>query len=183
LDPDPRAHGSPATAGVLLSAFAAGSWIGGFAYGLAPPGTPAGARYPRLCLLGALGLLPLVLAPSLAAMVALAALAGLCFAPITTCRLAVVDEVAAAAHRAAAFSWLGSLDSAGLAVGAAIAGPLLSGARIRAEALRGAQPREMQLPVRPRHGDHNLAGKQAVARVHRLGGDRGAGATPRRAPE
>jgi MFS family permease len=127
-----RAHGSGAAAGVLLSAFAVGSWIGGFVYGLRPRARSAGQQYPGLCLLAGLGLAPLILTPDLPAMVALAALAGLCFAPITTCQMAVIDEVAPPQHRAEAFTWLGTLYGAGLALGAAVSGQLIASIGTRA---------------------------------------------------
>src|SRR5581483_11339291 len=41
-----RTHGSSATAGILLSAFAVGSWVGGFLYGLSAKRASAGERYP-----------------------------------------------------------------------------------------------------------------------------------------
>lgn len=121
-----RAHGAAATAGLLLSALAVGSWIGGFLYGLHPRARSAGQRYPGLCLLAGVGLAPLILTPSLPAMVALAALSGLCFAPITTCQMAVIDEVTQPGHEAEAFTWLGTLYGAGLALGAAVSGQLIA---------------------------------------------------------
>jgi MFS family permease len=127
-----REHGSTAGAGILLSAFAVGSLIAGFAYGLRPNRTLAGRRYPRLCLLAAAGLAPLILTPGLAAMAALALLSGLCFAPITTCQTAVIDEVTEPAHRAEAFTWLGTVYGTGLAAGAVIAGQLISASGARA---------------------------------------------------
>ncbi len=127
-----RAHGSGAAAGVLLSAFAVGSWIGGFLYGLRPRARSAGQQYPGLCLLAGLGLAPLILTPDLPAMIALAALAGLCFAPITTCQMAVIDEVAEPEHRAEAFTWLGTLYGTGLALGAAVSGQLITSIGSRA---------------------------------------------------
>jgi MFS family permease len=135
-----RAHGSAGTAGVLLSAFALGSWIGGFLYGLRPRGRPASRQYPLLCLLAGLGLAPLILTPNLPAMVPLAALSGLCFAPITTCQMAVIDEVAQPAHKAEAFTWLGTLYGTGLAIGAALSGQLIVaiGTRVALAAACGA---------------------------------------------
>jgi predicted MFS family arabinose efflux permease len=65
-------------------------------------------------------------------MIVLALLSGLCFAPITTCQLAVIDEVAHPDHRGEAFSWLGTLYSAGLALGAALAGQLIAAGGARA---------------------------------------------------
>jgi MFS family permease len=121
-----RAHGSAATAGVLLSTFALGSWAGGFLYGLQRHSAAAGERYPVLCLLAATGLAPLIATPSLPVMIVLALVSGLCFAPITTCQLAVIDEVAQPEHKAEAFSWLGTLYGTGLALGAALAGQLIN---------------------------------------------------------
>ena len=127
-----RAHGSTAAAGVLLSAFAAGSLVGGFLYGLRPRARRAGELYPALCLLGAIGFVPLLILPGLTAMVGLAVVSGLCFAPAATCQLAVIDEVADAGHRAEAFTWLSTAYGAGLALGAALCGQLLAVSGIRA---------------------------------------------------
>jgi MFS family permease len=132
-----RTHGSAAIAGVLLAGFAAGSWIGGFIYGLRPRDRTAGERYPGLCLLAALGLAPLILLPSLAVMMAFAVLSGLCFAPITTCQVAVIDEVAHPEHKAEAFSWLGTLYGSGVAVGAVISGQLIADVGVRAALATG----------------------------------------------
>jgi MFS family permease len=132
-----RAHGSVAVAGVLLSAFAIGSWVGGFLFGLRAGQGSAGRAYPALCGLAALGLAPLIATPGLVAMVALAVLSGLCFAPASTTQLAVLDEVTEPEHRAEALTWLGSLYGAGLATGAAVSGQLIAGAGVRA-ALGGA---------------------------------------------
>ena len=127
-----RTHGSAGAAGVLLSAFAAGGWVGALAYGRRAPAASAGRRYPVLCLLAASGLAPLIATPGLAAMGILAALAGVCVAPISTSQLVVIDELAVPGHRAEAFTWLGALYGAGLAAGAAVAGALLtaSGSRL-----------------------------------------------------
>ena len=127
-----RAHGSAGAAGLLLSAFAAGGWLGALAYGLRAPAASAGRHYPVLCLLAAAGLAPLIATPGLAAMGILAALAGVCVAPISTSQMAVIDELAVPGHRAAAFTRLGTLYGAGLAAGAAVGGQLLttSGSRL-----------------------------------------------------
>lgn len=126
-----HARGAAAVSGVLLSAFAAGSWIGGFAHGLRPRAASPGRRYPRLCLLAGLGLAPLIAAVNLPVMVILAAISGLCFAPITTTQIAVVDDVAEPEHTAEAFTWLGTMYGTGLAVGAALSGQLITAVGIR----------------------------------------------------
>jgi len=121
-----RDHGSVAAAGVLLSALAAGIGSGSFVYGLRPPRRAASRRYAPLCGLAALGLLPLIATPGLAAMLVLAVLAGLGFAPVTTTQIAVLDEVAPRERPAEAFSWLAILYGAGSAAGAALGGQLVS---------------------------------------------------------
>jgi MFS family permease len=121
-----RDHGSVAAAGVLLSALAAGIGSGSFVYGLRPPRRAASRRYAPLCGLAALGLVPLIATPGLGAMLALAVLAGLCFAPVTTTQIAVLDEVAPRERPAEAFSWLAILYGAGSAAGAALGGQLVS---------------------------------------------------------
>lgn len=121
-----RAHGSTAASGVLLSAFAAGVGIGGFVYGARPSELSAGAQFPRLCLLAAVGLAPPIVVSSLALMIPAIFVAGLCFAPITVCFLAVIDDVSEPQHRTETFTWMGSLNGAGLAVGAVVAGQLLT---------------------------------------------------------
>jgi MFS family permease len=130
-----RHHGSAAASGVLLSAFAVGSLAGGFLYGLRAPAGPSGPRYPRLCVLAGLGMAPLILEPGLAAMVGLAAVSGLCYAPVSTAQFAVIDEVASADRRAEAFTWLGTLYGAGLAAGAAGCGQLIEDSGTRAALL------------------------------------------------
>jgi MFS family permease len=121
-----RAHGSPAAAGVLLSALAAGIGLGSFATGLRAPPRPPSRRYPPLCGLAAAGLLPLIATPGLGIMLALAFLAGLCFAPVTTAQIGVLDEVAPRERPAEAFAWLAILYGAGSAAGAALGGQLVS---------------------------------------------------------
>lgn len=70
--------------------------------------------------------------PGPAAMSALAVLAGLCFAPVTTTQIAVLDEVAPRERPAEAFASLAILYGAGSATGAALAGQLVSAHRPRA---------------------------------------------------
>ena len=123
-----RDHGSGAAAGVLLSVLAAGIGTGSFVAGLRPWSAPPGRRYPALCLLAAAGLAPLAAAPGLAVMIVLAFVAGVCFAPVSTCQIAPIDDVAPAGRTAEAFTWLGTLYGAGSAAGAALAGQLVTAA-------------------------------------------------------
>lgn len=127
-----RDHGSAAAAGGLLAALAAGIGTGSFLTGLRPPARSVGRRYAPLCGLAAAGLLPLITTPGLGAMVALALLAGLCFAPVTTAQIAVLDEVAPAERPAEAFAWLAILYGGGSAAGAALGGQLVDASGPRA---------------------------------------------------
>jgi MFS family permease len=127
-----RDHGATAAAGVLLAALAAGIGVGSFLTGLRPPAAGAGQRYGRLCGLAALGLLPLLMLPGLGGTVALAALAGLCFGPVTTAQIGVLDEVAPRERPAEAFAWLAIVYGAGSAAGAALAGQLVEASGVRA---------------------------------------------------
>lgn len=117
------ASGSPATAGVLLAALAGGIAIGGVLYGMTDPGDPV-RRYPAWCLLAAAGTAPLMVVSPLGAMVGLALLCGLCFAPVTTAQIALIDHVAPVGRKGEAFSWIGTVYGAGVAGGAAAAGQL-----------------------------------------------------------
>jgi MFS family permease len=127
-----RDHGSAAAAGALLAALAAGIGTGSFLMGLRSPARSAGRRYAPLCGLAAVGLLPLVTTPGLGAMIALAVLAGLCFAPVTTTQIGVLDEVAPPERPAEAFAWLAILYGAGSAAGAALGGQLVEASGPRA---------------------------------------------------
>ena len=73
-----------------------------------------------------------MLTPPIGAAVALAALAGLCFAPITVCQNAAINEVAADASKAEAFSWLATAYGTGAAAGAVLAGQLTDASHVRA---------------------------------------------------
>jgi predicted MFS family arabinose efflux permease len=61
-------------------------------------------------------------------MVPLAFVAGVCFAPVTTCQIALIDDVAPPGRTAEAFTWLGTLYGVGSAAGAALGGQLVAAA-------------------------------------------------------
>ena len=127
-----RDHGSTAAAGVLLSALAVGIGVGGFLYGRRPVSSPLAHQYPALTLLASIGVLPLIAASSLPAMIVLAVASGMCFAPITICQIGSIDQLAPRGHTAEAFTWLTTLYGAGSALGAALAGQLIAHSSIRA---------------------------------------------------
>jgi MFS family permease len=130
-----RHGGSPETAGVLLSAIALGIGVGGFVYGMVPPRRPAGWLYGPLCGLAAIGLAPLAVAGghvSLAVLTALLVLTGLLFAPLTTCQIALIDDVAPRHMTTEAFAVLGVAYGTASAIGAQAAGALVDGPGLRA---------------------------------------------------
>ena len=122
---------APAAAGVLLAAFAVGVGVGGFLYGLRRSHRAAGGRYPWLGALAAAGIAPLVALPPLALFGALMVVAGLCFAPITTAQMAILDDVAAEGTRTEAMTWIGTAYGVCAAAGAAAAGSLVDTAGVR----------------------------------------------------
>jgi MFS family permease len=130
-----RHDGTPGAAGLLLSAIALGVGIGGFAYGLVPPRSAPGRLYGPLCALAAVGVAPLAIAggsTSLAVLAALLVVTGLLFAPLTTCQLALIDDIAPRHMTTETFAVLGVAYGAFAAVGAQVAGALVDGPGLRA---------------------------------------------------
>jgi MFS family permease len=133
-----RHDGSPEAAGALLSAIALGIGVGGFAYGLVPPRRSPGWLYGPLCGLAAAGLAPLAIAAggdgadSLAVLAALLVVAGLLFAPVTTCQIALIDDVVPNHMTTEAVAVLGLAYGAFSAIGAQAAGALVEGPGLRA---------------------------------------------------
>ena len=114
-------HGDAALGGIPLALFAAGSLVGGLVVGA------RGNLDPRTLLriasiLLAVGLAPLIVAPSLPALAVLAFVAGLPIAPAFASSYGLIDRVARRGTQAEAFAWIGTSVSAGIAVGAAFGG-------------------------------------------------------------
>jgi MFS family permease len=120
-----RSQGATAAAGLFLSLFALGAGIGGLLYGTLKHRRSAVSLYSPLCLLAAVGLVPLLLADTTAAMSVCAVLSGLCFAPVSNVQTAAVDELSPAARRGETYTWIGTLYGSGSALGAALAGQLI----------------------------------------------------------
>jgi MFS family permease len=109
--------------------------VGGFAYGLVPPRRVPGRLYGPLCAVGALGLAPLAIAggsTSLALLAGLLVVTGLLFAPLTTCQLALIDDIAPKHMTTETFAVLGVAYGAFSAIGAQVAGALVDGPGLRA---------------------------------------------------
>ncbi|ALC30797.1 MFS transporter [Streptomyces sp. CFMR 7] len=116
-------HGRESVYGWLMAALGLGALIGGLGYGARQWSGEPEKRLRVIVALLALGYLPLTLTPSVPAMTALAALAGLFLAPAIACSFIVVDRHAPRGTVTEAFSWLVTTFGVGAAVGTAAAGP------------------------------------------------------------
>jgi predicted MFS family arabinose efflux permease len=119
--------GTPAFAGVLISVQGAASMFGGLWYGSRHHAKPAAERYPRLCLLIALGFAPLLLTSTEPNSIVLLIISGFAFAPAGAVLYTLIDEVAPRGTATEASTWMITAIVAGLAAGNAIAGSLVSG--------------------------------------------------------
>ena len=115
-------RGSSSGAGVLLALVALGSALAGLLYGALHLRSPLPRRF--LASLGflALGLLPLLLAPSVLVMAPAALLAGFAVSPTLISAYGLVDELVPVAARTEGFSWLNSGLGVGVALGFAVSG-------------------------------------------------------------
>jgi MFS family permease len=116
--------GSGRAAGVMLSFWSIGSLAGGLWYGSRRWRRPGAARYPWLLVAIALSNAPLLAAHSVAAGIALSALAGIAYAPTMACLLGLVGELAPEGTVTEAFTWANAALGGGIAGGAAVAGAL-----------------------------------------------------------
>jgi len=126
-----RGH-SAALAGIFLSAMAAGSLVGGLWYGARRWSGPIVARFIGLEVLFTLGLLPLLTADSIGAMVVLMAIAGLALAPSAAAGYLVVDHIAPPGTVTEATTWVMTANVAGGALGAALGGVVVQQVSVQA---------------------------------------------------
>lgn len=108
--------------GLFLSAMALGSLLGGLWYGSRQWTGHIVTRFISLEALFMLGLLPLLLADSVATMVVLMAIAGLALAPSAAAGYLVVDHIAPPGTLTEATTWVLTATVAGSALGAALGG-------------------------------------------------------------
>ncbi|MBS1870149.1 MAG: MFS transporter [Actinobacteria bacterium] len=129
-------RGHPAAlSGIFLSAMAAGSLVGGLWYGARRWSGPIVARFIGLEVLFTLGLLPLLVADSVGAMVVLMAIAGLALAPSAAAGYLVVDHIAPPGTVTEATTWVMTANVAGGALGAALGGVVVQRASVQAALL------------------------------------------------
>ncbi|GAA0948777.1 MFS transporter [Nonomuraea longicatena] len=120
-------HGSPAGAGLVLSAYAAGSALAGLVFGTLSLRTPL----PRLLALGATGTalttLPLLLVDGLPTLAAAVFVSGLFFAPTMIVVMRLVAQTVPAAQLTEGMTWAITGLSTGVALGAAVSGAMVDG--------------------------------------------------------
>jgi MFS family permease len=125
-------HGARASAGLILAALALGSACGGAIFGARVPRMPVPRRlFVALCSYGLL-LAPLLLAPSIPAMAALAFLAGMPIAPIFAGAYLLLDRFSVAGAATETFAWNTTCIVAGAAIGTALGGALIAPGSYRA---------------------------------------------------
>jgi MFS family permease len=120
-------EGSSSMAGVLIAFQAAASLAAGLWYGSRHHEASPGDRYPRICLLLAVGLVPLLFTTSIAEAVPLMVVSGFALAPAGTVLYGLVDELAPAGTATEAFTWMVTAISAGVAAGSALGGAIVTG--------------------------------------------------------
>jgi MFS family permease len=120
-------EGAPGLAGTLIAVQAAASMAGGLWYGSRQHRTEAADRYPRLCLLIAVGFAPLVLIGSMASALPLMALSGFAFAPAGAVLYLLIDEVSPPGSATETSTWMITAVVTGVAAGTAIGGAVVSG--------------------------------------------------------
>jgi predicted MFS family arabinose efflux permease len=120
-------EGSSSMAGVLIAFQAAASLVAGLWYGSRHHAASPGERYPRICLLLAAGLIPLLFVSSIGEAIPLMIVSGLALAPAGTVLYGLIDELAPAGTATEAFTWMITAISSGVAGGSALGGALVSG--------------------------------------------------------
>jgi MFS family permease len=122
----------PALAGLLLSAMALGSVIGGLWYGGRNWKRPVVVRFLTLEAMFTLGLVPLLLVPdSMLAMGLLMGVAGLALAPSAAAGFLLIDQIAPAGTATEAYTWVVTANVSGSAIGAALSGVIVENGDIR----------------------------------------------------
>ncbi len=125
-------HGyKPAIAGVLISAMAVGSVIGGLWSGGRQWKLPVVTRFVLLQSAFAAGLLPLLLAGSVVSMTFAMAIGGLALAPSAAAGYLLIDQSAPPGTATEAYTWAVTANVIGTALGAAAAGLIVQHADVR----------------------------------------------------
>jgi MFS family permease len=125
-------HGARASAGLILAALALGSACGGAIFGARAPRTTVPRRL--LFALGSYGVLlvPLLAAPSIPVMAALAFVAGMPIAPVFAGAYLLLDRFSVAGAATETFAWNTTCIFTGAALGTALGGALIAPGSYRA---------------------------------------------------
>lgn len=112
-------------AGAVLAAFAAGSMVAGIAFGGLATGGPTRRRFVVGQAALALALVPLVLVGSLPALALVLAVAGLAISPTLITGFGLAESSSPRPRVTEALAWVNTALGIGVAVGAALAGPVV----------------------------------------------------------
>jgi MFS family permease len=115
-------QGRDLASGLLLACMAGGALIGGIVYGARSWAGEPHHRLPWLLAALAAGYLPLVIAPGLPVMSALAFLSGVFLAPVLACSFSLVDRLAPSGTVTEAFAWVVAAVGAGSSLGSFVSG-------------------------------------------------------------
>jgi predicted MFS family arabinose efflux permease len=124
------AHGSAASAGLLLAGAASSSMLGGLWYGARSWSVDHATLLLRLTALFALTLAPLALADSMTVMFLLLLVVGFFIAPWAATTYVLVGRLAPAGAVTEAFTWEATAAVAGISVGGALSGVLVESASV-----------------------------------------------------
>ena len=114
-----------AAAGLLLGLWSVGSMVGGLTYGSRSWRAGLATRYPVLLSVVALTTVPLIFAGSVADAIPLSLLAGIAYSPTLACQYSLVGSLAARGAATESFAWTSTALVSGIAIGNAVAGPLV----------------------------------------------------------
>jgi len=120
-------HGSRSDGGLAMATFAAGSLIGGLITGALPHAVRPARRYVVSLTLFAIGLVPLILAWSIPAMIVATLIGGLAIAPTFATAYGLVDDLAPPSTVTEAFAWMSTSLTGGYGLGTAVAGLAITG--------------------------------------------------------
>lgn len=124
--------GRPAAAGVLLPLVALGSATSGILYGARTWRSPLDRRYLVALVALAVGVVPVLLATSVASMAPAAFVAGLAISPTLIASFGLVEQIVPPSARTEGFTWLNSGLGVGVAGGSALGGWIVDGPGARA---------------------------------------------------
>lgn len=121
-------RGQPALAGLVLAAFAGGSLVAGITFGALATGTPSRRRLLVALLALTVALVPATLASSLLVLGLVLALAGVSISPSLITGFGMAEHASPRARVTESLSWTTTALGVGVAMGAAVAGPIIDGA-------------------------------------------------------